>query len=75
MLRRTDPDLPRPFRVPFVPWIPLAGALVCLYLMIGLPLATWERLVIWLGIGLSIYFFFGRRNAARVRANPPLSSV
>jgi APA family basic amino acid/polyamine antiporter len=75
MLRRTDPDLPRPFRVPFVPWIPLAGTLVCLYLMIGLPLATWERLVIWLAIGLSIYFFFGRRNAARLRANRTLSSV
>jgi len=74
MLRRTDPELPRPFRVPFVPWIPIAGTLVCLYLMIGLPLATWERLVIWLGIGLSIYFFFGRRNAARLRASNAESS-
>jgi len=67
MLRRTDPDIPRPFRVPFVPWIPLAGALVCLYLMTGLPLATWVRLALWLGIGLAIYLLFGRRNAARMR--------
>jgi basic amino acid/polyamine antiporter, APA family len=54
VLRRTDPDLPRPFRVPFVPWVPIAGALVCLYLMSGLPLATWERLVVWLVIGMAI---------------------
>ncbi|HEU4994488.1 MAG TPA: amino acid permease, partial [Gemmatimonadaceae bacterium] len=69
VLRRTDPDAPRPFRVPLVPWVPLTGALVCLYLMIGLPIATWVRLVAWLGVGLSIYLFFGRRNAARLRAN------
>ena len=67
VLRRTDPALPRPFRVPFVPWIPLAGALVCVYLMIGLPLATWERLLFWLVVGLAIYFLFGKRNAARQR--------
>jgi basic amino acid/polyamine antiporter, APA family len=70
LLRRTDPDLPRPFRVPLVPWIPLAGATVCFYLMAGLPLATWGRLVIWLVIGLAIYFLFGKRNAARLRRAP-----
>ncbi len=70
MLRRTDPDIPRPFRVPFVPWIPLAGALVCVYLMVGLPLATWARLAIWLALGLAIYLVFGRRNAARLRRSP-----
>jgi basic amino acid/polyamine antiporter, APA family len=68
VLRRTDADLHRPFRVPFVPWIPIAGTLVCVYLMTGLPIATWERLVIWLVLGLIIYLTFGRRNAARVRA-------
>ena len=67
MLRRTDPDMPRPFSVPFVPWVPAAGVLACLYLMSGLPLATWGRLVVWLAIGLTIYFLFGRRNAARLR--------
>jgi APA family basic amino acid/polyamine antiporter len=67
VLRRTDPDMPRPFRVPLVPWIPLAGAVVCLYLMIGLPWATWQRLFVWLAIGLAIYLGFGRVNAARLR--------
>jgi APA family basic amino acid/polyamine antiporter len=67
LLRRTDPEVPRPFRVPFVPWIPIAGAIVCVYLMTGLPLATWMRLAIWLAIGGAIYLVFGRRNAARLR--------
>ena len=67
VLRRTDPDLARPFRVPLVPWIPAAGTLVCVYLMSGLPLTTWARLLVWLAVGLTIYFGFGRRNAARLR--------
>jgi APA family basic amino acid/polyamine antiporter len=68
VLRRTAPDLHRPFRVPFVPWFPLAGVVSCVYLMVALPLATWIRLGVWLAIGLLIYFVFGRRNAARRRA-------
>jgi APA family basic amino acid/polyamine antiporter len=68
VLRRTDPRLERPFRVPLSPWLPAAGALVCLYLMLALPLATWMRLAAWLAVGLAIYFLFGRRNAVRVRA-------
>ena len=69
ILRRTDPGLRRPFRVPFTPWLPLAGVLACLYLMVALPLATWARLVAWLAVGMAIYLLYGRRNAARVRAN------
>jgi len=61
ILRKTIPDAPRPFRTPGVPWVPLAGALICLSQMIGLPLATWERLIIWLAIGLVVYFFYSRR--------------
>ncbi len=68
VLRRTAPDMPRPFRVPLVPAVPITGALVCAYLMLGLPAATWVRLVAWLSVGLAIYLFFGRRNAARLRA-------
>jgi basic amino acid/polyamine antiporter, APA family len=68
ILRRTDPHVPRPFRVPFMPWLSIAGVFACLYLMIALPLATWARLVIWLAIGMTIYLLYGRRNAARVRA-------
>jgi APA family basic amino acid/polyamine antiporter len=69
ILRRTDPGMRRPFRVPFTPWLPIAGVLACLYLMVALPLATWARLVAWLAIGMAIYLLYGRRNAARVRAN------
>ena len=74
-LRRTQPDLPRPFRTPASPWVPLLGALSCLYLMAGLPWVTWERLLIWLAIGLTIYFVFGRFGAARVRERAALDPV
>ncbi len=56
VLRRTKPDLARPFRVPFVPWIPIASAVVSTALMLVLPLATWERLFVWMAIGLAIWF-------------------
>jgi len=61
VLRRTAPDIPRPFRTPGVPWVPMLGAIICLGQMIGLPLATWERLVIWLAAGLVIYFTYSYR--------------
>jgi basic amino acid/polyamine antiporter, APA family len=67
VLRRTAPDVPRPFRTPGSPWVPAAGVVTCLYLMAGLPLQTWERLVIWLAIGMVIYFAYSRARAARVR--------
>jgi len=63
VLRRTAPDAPRPFRTPAVPAVPIAGAAICLAQMIGLPLATWERLFIWLAIGLVVYVTFGRRHS------------
>jgi basic amino acid/polyamine antiporter, APA family len=68
VLRRTDPAIPRPFRAPGMPWVGVAGVLVCLYLMVVLPLATWRRLLVWLAIGLAIYFAYGRRNVDRTRA-------
>jgi basic amino acid/polyamine antiporter, APA family len=68
VLRRTSPELHRPFRTPASPWVPLAGVASCLYLMSGLPLATWERLVIWLAIGLAIYFAYSRARAERMRS-------
>ena len=68
VLRRTSPDVPRPFRVPGVPWVPALGALVCLAQMASLPWATWERLFVWLVLGLAIYFGYSRRRAARLRA-------
>ena len=60
VLRRTKPDLKRPFRTPLVPIVPILGMLCCLGLMSGLGLHTWERLIIWLVIGLAIYFGYGR---------------
>jgi APA family basic amino acid/polyamine antiporter len=62
-LRRTDGRLARPFRVPAVPWLPVLGILSCLSLMVGLPLGTWIRLIVWLAIGLLIYFSYGRHHA------------
>jgi len=68
VLRVTDPALARPFRTPAIWIVAPAGAAASLYLMCSLPADTWIRLVVWMGIGLVIYFFYGRANAARVRA-------
>ncbi len=68
ILRRTRPDLPRPFRVPGVPYVPVLGALICVVQMVALPWATWERLLVWLGLGLAIYFMYSRRRAGEKRA-------
>jgi APA family basic amino acid/polyamine antiporter len=67
VLRRTRPDLPRPFRMRFVPALPLLSALVSLTLMAGLPRATWERLIVWMVIGVAFYFVYGYRRS-RLRA-------
>jgi len=64
ILRRREPDLPRPFRTPAVPLVPMLGAVICFAQMASLPLATWERLVIWLVIGLAVYVGYGRRRSA-----------
>jgi APA family basic amino acid/polyamine antiporter len=63
VLRRKDPEAPRPFRVPWVPLIPLLSVASCLGLMLGLPVDTWIRLLVWLVIGLVIYFLYGRRHS------------
>jgi APA family basic amino acid/polyamine antiporter len=64
ILRRAQPERPRSFRVPWVPFLPMLSILCCLVLMLSLPLETWIRFVVWLGIGLAIYFFYGRKRAA-----------
>jgi APA family basic amino acid/polyamine antiporter len=63
VLRKTRPDLERPFKTPFVPALPIASAIVSTLLMAALPWATWERLIIWMGIGLAIYFAYGRNHS------------
>jgi APA family basic amino acid/polyamine antiporter len=73
VLRRTAPDLERPFRTPGMPWVPIFGALVCVAQMVGLPVETWIRLVVWLALGMAIYFLYGRRRALAVRAGRSLT--
>jgi APA family basic amino acid/polyamine antiporter len=63
VLRYTDRDRPRPFRVPFVWIVSLSGAVLCLFVMVGLPLETWVRFALWLIIGLILYFFYGYRHS------------
>ena len=69
VLRKTRPDLPRPFRVPWVPFVPIMGILCCLGLMATLPGDTWLRLIVWLIIGLAIYFGYGRAHSRIQVAN------
>jgi basic amino acid/polyamine antiporter, APA family len=64
ILRRTQPDYPRGFRVPWVPFLPLLSMACCLVLMLSLPLETWIRFVVWLIIGLAIYFLYSRKQVA-----------
>jgi len=63
VLRVREPNLPRRFKVPFVPWVPLAGAAMCLALMAGLPPLTWVGFGLWLLGGLVIYFSYGVRKS------------
>ncbi len=63
ILRRTHPHIERPFKTPLVPFVPIGGIVVCLSQMIPLPLATWERLIAWLAVGMLIYFFYGVKHS------------
>jgi basic amino acid/polyamine antiporter, APA family len=63
VLRRTDPNRPRPFRVPMVPVFPILGVLLCFALMLSLPIETWIRFFVWLAIGLAIYFLYSVRHS------------
>ena len=63
VLRKTRPDIHRPFRTPWVPLIPILGALICLVQMAALPLDTWLRLIVWMAIGFIIYFAYSYRHS------------
>lgn len=63
IMRRKMPELPRAFRTPLVPFVPVMGVIVCVYLMYALPVESWFRLAIWLAIGLAIYFLYGRKHS------------
>ena len=63
VMRVKMPDAPRAFKTPFVPYVPIAGVLVCVGLMYSLPNESWARLVIWMALGVIIYFVYGKKNS------------
>ncbi|MGE2691005.1 amino acid permease [Mycolicibacterium pulveris] len=63
VLRRTRPDLKRGFRAPGVPWLPIASIVACVWLMLNLTAVTWMRFLIWMAIGVALYFLYGRRHS------------
>lgn len=63
VLRKTDPQLERPFKTPFVPLIPILGILVCVAMMASLPIVSWERLGIWMAVGVAIYFIYSKKHS------------
>jgi len=63
ILRKTKPDVERPFRTPWVPLVPILGAVICLAQMIALPFDTWLRLIVWFAIGLAIYFLYSKSHS------------
>jgi APA family basic amino acid/polyamine antiporter len=70
VLRRTRPDLPRAFRAPGVPWLPIAAILACVWLMVNLTALTWIRFLVWMALGLVIYLLYGRRHSAVANREP-----
>jgi APA family basic amino acid/polyamine antiporter len=63
VFRITHPDIPRPFKLPLNPVIPILGVLFCIYLMLHLPMITWYRFIIWTIIGILIYFLYGIKHS------------
>ena len=63
VLRRTQPDLPRAFTTPWVPAVPIAAALLCLFVMGFLTIGTWLRFLVWMGLGIVIYFAYSRSHS------------
>jgi APA family basic amino acid/polyamine antiporter len=74
VLRKRNPEMARPFRAPFMPVTAWLGIIISLGLMLGLPLATWIRLVVWLLIGLVIYFAYGKSHSRVQLGLPPMES-
>lgn len=63
-LRRTHPDMERPFKTPFMPYVPILGIISCFYLILNLPWVTILRFIIWMLVGIAVYFAFSRTNSA-----------
>lgn len=63
VLRKTNPGLNRPFRTPWVPFVPILGALICVLQMVALPWETWLRLIVWMALGFGVFFFYGKKHS------------
>ena len=63
ILRKTNPELERPFRTPWVPLIPILGIVVCVLMMASLPIVSWERLAIWMALGVVIYYAYSKKHS------------
>jgi APA family basic amino acid/polyamine antiporter len=70
IMRRTHPFIPRPFKTPLVPLVPVLGIIANLFLMSGLGWSNWARLIVWLAIGLVIYFSYSRKHSVVQRESP-----
>ena len=76
IMRKSNPDAPRPFRTPWVPVVPVLGIVVCLVMMASLPWETWLRLLLWLALGLVIYYGYGRKHSKlRLATTSPPDSL
>jgi len=70
IMRKKHPEAERPFRCPWVPFVPIMGVLTCLMLMFSLPVANWWRLLAWLTLGFAIYFLYGKQHSVMRHQNP-----
>jgi APA family basic amino acid/polyamine antiporter len=75
VLRRTRPDLPRAFRVPIVPVVAGLAVVMCVYLMLNLTGDTWIRFLVWMALGIVVYFVYGRRHSRLGQDEPPRGSL
>jgi len=75
ILRRTRPDLPRAFRVPLVPVVAGLAVVMCVYLMLNLTGDTWIRFLVWMAIGIVVYFAYGRRHSRLGLGKAPSESL
>jgi APA family basic amino acid/polyamine antiporter len=72
IMRRTNPDAERPFRVPLYPFVPILGILTCLLLMFSLPVENWYRLIAWMALGFVIYFLYGHKHSELRKRDEPV---